>query len=68
MMESMGKTQYEQWMRLAIAEALKARAIEEVPIGCVVVHEPSGRIVGEGYNRRIADRDPTGGAVPQPAP
>jgi tRNA(adenine34) deaminase len=49
----------EQWMREAIAEACKARAMEEVPIGCVIMHEPTGRIVGRGHNRRQTDRDPT---------
>jgi tRNA(adenine34) deaminase len=46
-------------MREAIAEAAKAREIDEVPIGCVIVHEPTQRIVGRGYNRREIDRDPT---------
>jgi tRNA(adenine34) deaminase len=52
-------SQHEQWMRHALAEAHKARAFDEVPIGCVIVHEPSGQIVGRGYNRRQSDRDPT---------
>ncbi len=46
-------------MREAIAEAGKARVMDEVPIGCVIVHEPTQRIVGRGYNRREIDRDPT---------
>jgi hypothetical protein len=46
------------WMREAIAEAHKALAADEVPIGAVVVHEPSGRIIGRGYNRRENDHDP----------
>ncbi len=50
---------HEEWMRGAIAEAEKARAINEVPIGCVIVHEPTGRIVGRGFNRRETDHDPT---------
>jgi tRNA(adenine34) deaminase len=50
----------EIWMRLAIEQARAARAMEEVPIGCVVVHEASGgRVIGRGHNRRIVDRDPT---------
>jgi tRNA(adenine34) deaminase len=48
-----------EWMRQAITEAHKARALDEVPIGAVVVHEPSRQIVGRGYNRRQTDRDPT---------
>jgi tRNA(adenine34) deaminase len=49
----------ESWMREAIAEAHKALAADEVPIGAVVVHEPSGRIIGRGHNRRESDHDPT---------
>jgi tRNA(adenine34) deaminase len=49
----------EDWMREAIAEAEKARAIDEVPIGCVIVHEPTARIIGRGFNRRITESDPT---------
>ncbi|WP_428940869.1 tRNA adenosine(34) deaminase TadA [Fontivita pretiosa] len=51
--------QPELWMRQAIAEAERARAIDEVPIGCVIVHEPTSRIIGRGHNRRQIDRDPT---------
>jgi len=47
------------WMRQAITEAQRALAIDEVPIGCVIVHLPSDRAVGRGYNRRQIDRDPT---------
>ena len=43
----------------AIAEALKARDKDEVPIGCVIVHEPAGRIVGRGHNLRESAHDPT---------
>jgi tRNA(adenine34) deaminase len=49
----------EIWMREAIAEANKALAADEVPIGAVVVHEPTGRIIGRGHNRRENDHDPT---------
>jgi len=49
----------EDWMRQAIAEAKNALAIDEVPIGCVIVHEPTGQIIGRGYNRRETDADPT---------
>lgn len=37
------------WMRHAIAEAEKALALGEVPVGSVVVHE--GDIIGRGHNR-----------------
>lgn len=46
-------------MREAIAEADKALSAGEVPIGAVVVHEPTGRIIGRGHNRRETDHDAT---------
>ncbi|HSU65795.1 MAG TPA: tRNA adenosine(34) deaminase TadA [Tepidisphaeraceae bacterium] len=46
-------------MQAAIDLAREAESIGEVPIGCVIVHEPTGRIVGRGYNRRETDHDPT---------
>jgi tRNA(adenine34) deaminase len=49
----------EDWMREAIVEARAAEALGEVPIGCVIVHEPTGKIVGRGHNRRGADEDAT---------
>jgi tRNA(adenine34) deaminase len=42
-----------KFMRAAVKEAEKARAIGEVPIGCVIVRE--GKIFARGYNRRITD-------------
>lgn len=46
-------------MHLAIEQANAALAVDEVPIGCVIYHEPTGRIIGRGHNRRILDADPT---------
>ena len=46
-------------MREALIEANNARAIDEVPIGCIVVHQPTQKIIGRGHNRRQIDRDPT---------
>ena len=46
-------------MRLAIIEAEAALRAGEVPIGAVVLHEPSGEIIGRGHNRRENDADPT---------
>ena len=43
-------TQEEKYMKAAIREAKKAYALEEVPIGCVIVQ--NDRIVARGYNRR----------------
>ena len=49
----------EKWMLQALALAEQAAALDEVPIGSVIVHEPTERIIGQGYNRREVDRDPT---------
>lgn len=50
---------FEAWMELALGEAKAAAAADEVPIGCVIIHEPSGQVIGRGFNRREADADPT---------
>jgi len=50
------------WMIRALELAREAMAHDEVPIGCVVVHEPTGRVIGRGFNRREMDSDPTGHA------
>ena len=44
-------------MREALAEAIKAEAVGEVPIGCVVVHGAS--IIGRGHNQTETLQDPT---------
>jgi len=48
----------ERWMRVALAEAEKAAAEGEVPVGAVVVG-PSGEILAKARNRVIASNDPT---------
>lgn len=45
------------FMRLALAEANKALAKGDVPIGAIIVRDDV--IVGTGYNRREADHDAT---------
>lgn len=40
----------EKFMKAAIREAKKAYALDEVPIGCVIVSED--KIIARGYNRR----------------
>jgi tRNA(adenine34) deaminase len=52
----------ELWMRQAIACAKQAADVDEVPIGCVIVHLPTGRIIGRGFNQREQNHDPTGHA------
>lgn len=48
-------TEQEKFMKEAIRQAKKARALEEVPIGCVIVYE--GKIIARGYNRRNTDKN-----------
>ena len=40
----------EKFMKEALRQAKKAYAMEETPIGCVLVHE--GKIIARGYNKR----------------
>lgn len=44
----------EKYMKEAIRQAKKALALDEVPIGCVIVYED--RIIARGYNRRNTDK------------
>ena len=48
-------TEEERFMKEAIRQAKKAGALDEVPIGCVIVHE--GKIIARGYNRRNTDKN-----------
>lgn len=48
-------TGQEKYMREAIRQAKKAWALDEVPIGCVIVCD--GKIIARGYNRRNTDRN-----------
>ena len=43
-------TEDEKYMKEAIRQAEKAYALEETPIGCVLVHD--GKIIARGYNKR----------------
>ncbi len=45
------------FMQEALAEASRAEALAEVPIGAVIVH--NGEIIGRGHNLRETDQDPT---------
>jgi tRNA(adenine34) deaminase len=47
----------ELWMEEALRAAQRALEAGEVPVGAVVVSD--GRIVGRGWNRNIAESDPT---------
>jgi tRNA(adenine34) deaminase len=46
-----------EFMAIAIAEAEKALAHDDVPVGAVVVHQ--GEVVGAGHNEREHRQDPT---------
>ena len=46
----------EKYMREALKQAKKAYDLGEVPIGCVIVREGDGKIIGRGYNRRNTDK------------
>lgn len=48
-------TRDEKYMKAAIREAKKAYALDEVPIGCVIVQ--NDRIIARGYNRRNTDKN-----------
>ncbi len=50
--------EHELYMRIALEEAQKAYAIEEVPIGAILVNE-AGEIIGRGFNQCITLSDPT---------
>ena len=41
-----------EYMDLAIAEAKKAETRREVPIGCVIVDNTTGEVIGRGSNER----------------
>ena len=46
----------EKFMKEALRQAKKAYAMEETPIGCVLVHE--GKIIARGYNKRNKKKKP----------
>ena len=48
-------TMEEKFMKEAVRQAKKALALEEVPIGCVIVYED--KIIARGYNRRNRDQN-----------
>ena len=48
---------HDDFMRLALAEAGRARDAGEVPVGAIVVFD--GRVIGAGFNHPITAADPT---------
>lgn len=47
----------ERWMRHAIQLAAQGEALDEVPVGAVIVRD--NEIIGEGFNQSICRHDPT---------
>ena len=45
-----------QWMQHALSLAKKAKELDEVPVGAVIVHDD--KIIGEGFNQSISSNDP----------
>jgi tRNA(adenine34) deaminase len=45
-------------MRLALEQAARAKDLGEVPVGAVLL-DASGEVIATGFNRTIADHDPT---------
>ena len=51
------KNNQEKYMKLALKEANKAKAIDEVPVGCVIVKDD--KVIARGYNKRELTQDST---------
>ncbi len=47
----------EYWMEKALTFASKAEAIDEIPVGAVLVKD--NQLIAYGYNRSITDNDPS---------
>jgi tRNA(adenine34) deaminase len=54
-------TEFDAAMRLALAEARRAGAAGDVPVGAVVL-DASAAVIGAGHNDRERTHDPTGHA------
>ena len=58
-MEDPTASDHNGWMGEALAEAALALEHDDVPVGAIVVHMPTGEIVARAHNARERDRDPT---------
>ena len=45
----------EYFMKIAIKEALKAEALNEIPVGCIITKD--NKIIARGYNKRENDNN-----------
>ena len=55
-MTELTQEKMEFYMKKALQQAKKAYALEEAPIGCVIVQDATDTIVARGYNRRNTDK------------
>jgi tRNA(adenine34) deaminase len=53
-------TEDERWMRFALEQASLAVAVDEVPVGAIVVYQ--NKIIGRGFNQREKNHKITGHA------
>ncbi|MCS7077008.1 MAG: nucleoside deaminase [Bacteroidia bacterium] len=51
--------EHEKYMRIALHQAQNAFEKGEVPIGCVIVSNPTQRIIAKSYNQVETLQDPT---------
>ena len=49
----------DDWMETALAEARGALAHDDVPVGAIVVHRPTGNVVARAHNERERAGDPS---------
>ncbi len=54
----MDNTRHTLYMQMALEEARKARELEEVPVGAVLV-DANDAVLARAHNRTITDNDPT---------
>jgi len=52
-------TDVDTWMEGALAEARAAHGHDDVPVGAIVVHRPTGSVVAAAHNERERLGDPT---------
>ena len=57
MRDAPDSARYDSAMRIALAEARRALATDDVPVGAVVL-DPNGEVVSAAHNRREAEVDP----------
>lgn len=51
------RDRHELMMGLALEQAMLALDYEEVPVGCIVLHEPTGDILARAFNRTNIEKN-----------